>query len=377
MYTICCLHLYFKKNMSKKRYFPPELLKKALTKFDKSVEKYEIGRSVKGLPIIELKIGNGNKNIFMWSQMHGNETSTTRAILKLIPWLLLKSQAEFLKTFSFYIIPQLNPDGAKLYTRYNANNIDLNRDAMSLSEPESVVLNNAINRISPYVALNLHGQRTIYGAGNSGKPATLSFLAPSPDENRSITPAREKAMRIIVDIKNGLNKELPDGIARYNDVYNPNCVGDLFTSSGIPTILFEAGHYPDDYDRTIVTNYIFKAFKLLLKSLAKKSNNNSTDEYFKIPENIENFTDLLISNVDIVYEEKVFKKQQLAVQYVEKLDIDKINFVPKFIKFDNNLPYIGHRYLDLKGNREKILFRLNEEVKHSEYNKLFSLKTNN
>ena len=51
----------FLKNMSKKRYFPPELLEKAITKFDKSIEKYEIGRSVKGLPIIELKIGNGKK----------------------------------------------------------------------------------------------------------------------------------------------------------------------------------------------------------------------------------------------------------------------------------------------------------------------------
>lgn len=313
----------------------------------------------------------------MWSQMHGNETSTTRAILKLIPWLLLKSQAAFLKTFSLYIIPQLNPDGAKLYTRHNANNVDLNRDAITLSEPESVALNNAINRISPYLALNLHGQRTIYGAGNHGKPATLSFLAPSADHNRTITPARAIAMKIIVDIKNGLNRELPYGISRYNDAYNSNCVGDLFTSLGIPTILFEAGHHPDDYDRTIVTNYIFKAFKFLLKSLSKKSNNNDTDEYFKIPENIENFTDLLISNVDIVYDEKVFKKQQLAIQYLEKLDKNMINFIPIFKKFDNNLPYIGHRYIDLKGKRAKILFRLNEEVKQSEYNKLFSLKTNN
>ena len=115
----------------------------------------------------------------------------------------------------------------------------------------------------------------------------------------------------------------------------------------------------------------------MLKSLTKKSNNNSTDEYFKIPENIENFTDLLISNVDIVYDEKVFKKQQLAVQYLEKLDRNKINFVPIFIKFDNNLPYKAHRHIDLKGERAKISFRLNGEVKNSKYNKLFSLKTNN
>ncbi len=363
--------------MSNKRYFSPELLEKMLAKLDNSIEKYEIGRSVKGLPIIELKVGYGKKNILMWSQMHGNETSTTRSILKLLPWLLHTSQSEYLKTFSLYIIPQLNPDGAKLYTRHNANNIDLNRDAITLSEPESLILNKAINRISPDLALNLHGQRTIYGAGNTGKPATISFLAPSADENRSITPAREKAMKIIIDIKNGLSNELPDGISRYNDVYNPNCVGDSFTSSGIPTILFEAGHYPDDYDRTIVTNYIFKAFKLLFKSLVKKSNNNSIDDYFKIPENVENFTDLLISNVDVIYDDKVFKKQQIAVQYLEKLNKNKINFVPIFKKFDNRLPYVGHRYIDLKGKGIKLFFKYNEEVKDPEHNKLFSLKTNN
>ena len=47
--------------------------------------------------------------------MHGNETTTTRAIFQLIPWLLLTPQSVF-KNFSLYIIPQLNPDGAKLYT---------------------------------------------------------------------------------------------------------------------------------------------------------------------------------------------------------------------------------------------------------------------
>ena len=123
--------------MSKKRYFPPELLEKAITKFDKSIEKYEIGRSVKGLPIIELKIGNGKKNIFMWSQMHGNETSTTRAIFKLIPWLLNTSQSEYLKTFSIYIIPQLNPDGAKLLA-ININDlflkINITKDKIAITE---------------------------------------------------------------------------------------------------------------------------------------------------------------------------------------------------------------------------------------------------
>ena len=50
--------------MSNKRYFSPELLEKMLAKLDNSIEKYEIGRSVKGLPIIELKVGYGKKKPF-------------------------------------------------------------------------------------------------------------------------------------------------------------------------------------------------------------------------------------------------------------------------------------------------------------------------
>ena len=80
----------FLKNMSKKRYFPPELLEKKITKLDKSIKKYVIGRSVNGLPIIELKIGNGKKNILMWSQMHGNETSYYKSYFP-INTLVIKS----------------------------------------------------------------------------------------------------------------------------------------------------------------------------------------------------------------------------------------------------------------------------------------------
>jgi murein tripeptide amidase MpaA len=34
----------------------------------------------------------------------------------------------------------LNPDGAKTYTRENANKVDLNRDSQDLTQPESKIL---------------------------------------------------------------------------------------------------------------------------------------------------------------------------------------------------------------------------------------------
>jgi predicted deacylase len=125
--------------------------------------------------------------------MHGNETTTTKALFDLIPWLVQHNQKALLEHFTFYIIPQLNPDGAKAYTRLNANQVDLNRDAIDLSQPESKVLRTVFERVNPDYALNLHGQRTIYGAGSMGEAATLSFLAPSADLERSVNPSSGKS----------------------------------------------------------------------------------------------------------------------------------------------------------------------------------------
>ena len=52
-------------------------------------------------------------------------------------------------------------------------------------------------------------------------------------------------MFIIQSINSVLKKFLPNQIGRYDDTFNPNCVGDQFQASGVPTVLFEAGHYPD------------------------------------------------------------------------------------------------------------------------------------
>ena len=79
----------------------------------------------------------------MWSQMHGNETTTTKALIDCFN--LFESNNEFSNTIlnscTLYIIPILNPDGAEKYTRFNSNSVDLNRDAQNLSQAESKVLN--------------------------------------------------------------------------------------------------------------------------------------------------------------------------------------------------------------------------------------------
>ena len=122
-----------------------------------------VGQSVLGKPIYQLVLGSGKTKIFMWSQMHGNESTTTKALFDFINFLQAntKESEAILNAFTFCLLPMLNPDGAQLYTRENANGIDLNRDAQDLSQPESKVLRQVFENFQPDFCYNLHDQRTI------------------------------------------------------------------------------------------------------------------------------------------------------------------------------------------------------------------------
>ena len=90
------------------------------------------GYSVNNLPIYSLTLGKGKKKVLLWSQMHGNESTTTKAIFDLLNVLFSVPNHDILEHCTLKIIPILNPDGAKVYTRLNANQVDLNRDALML-----------------------------------------------------------------------------------------------------------------------------------------------------------------------------------------------------------------------------------------------------
>ena len=180
------------------RYIHSEHIKPLLKKHANNFNIEVIGKSVLDEDIFSVTVGSGEKKILMWSQMHGNESTTTKAIFDLLNLFSDKKRSEIiLKTCTILIIPILNPDGAKAYTRLNANKIDLNRDAQHLSQPESNVLRGVFNKFKPQYCFNLHGQRTIFSAGKSNNPATLSFLSPAQDKDCTITNNRKIAMSII------------------------------------------------------------------------------------------------------------------------------------------------------------------------------------
>lgn len=311
-----------------------------------------IGFSVENNPIKAIQFGEGKTKILIWSQMHGNESTTTKGLLDYLNYLNLDDN-EFenvAKNYTFYIIPILNPDGALLYTRENASKIDLNRDAFNCTQPESKVLKSILEHFNPNYCFNLHDQRTIFGLLESKKPATMSFLTASYNNEREFNVVRKNAAAIIIEINKELQKFIPNQVGKFDDSFNINCTGDYFTHKGYPTILFEAGHYSNDYQRDIVRKYVFISLKKAILACNIEDINKSVfNEYLHIYQNNKCFYDFIFKNVKII-DNNVEKIIKFAVQYKEVLKNDEIEFIPEIIQIDNLDGFYAHQTIDYKND---------------------------
>lgn len=313
----------------------------------------QIGKSFLNESIYAVQIGTGKTKILMWSQMHGDESTTTKAVFDVFKLLNsdCKLANDIKNKFTILCIPILNPDGAKLYTRENAVNIDLNRDAKNLTQPESKLLRQIFETFKPDYCYNLHDQRTIYAVGDSNLPATVSFLAPAFNMDREVNLNRQVAINIITAINNELQKLIPGQVGRFDDTFNENCVGDTFQSLGVPTILFEAGHFKGDYEREETRKYIFIA---LLESFLTINENvvvdDKTIDYIKIPQNKVVFFDFIYRNINI-NKNSLNIITTFAAHYSEILQIDRVVFEAKFVQIGDLDDKLGH--FEYLGNEEE------------------------
>ncbi len=318
-----------------------------------------IGKSVLDKPIYGCQFGNGKIKILIWSQMHGNESTTTKAIFDLFKFLESDDvfATQIINNFTLFFIPILNPDGAQLYTRENANQIDLNRDAQNLSQPESLILRKIFSDFKPNFCFNMHDQRSIFGVANSGLPATVSFLAPPFNANCDYNMVRQKAVEVIVAMNNDLQKIIPGQVGRFDDAFNINCVGDTFQSLGIATILFEAGHFQNDYQREKSRKYIYIALLSSFYTILENDVvNYDLNNYMQIPQNNPIFFDIVYKNVKIYYDNSFFITN-FAIQYKEELINNTIFFNGFIAKIDDLENYFAHLEIDAKAQ----LFECNNE----------------
>ncbi|OUS00929.1 peptidase M14 [Flavobacteriales bacterium 33_180_T64] len=341
--TLKSLFKTYKETLLFGRYIHHESVAPILEKLDKKIDILEVGKSVNGIPIYTLTFGCGEKKILMWSQMHGNESTTTKAVFDLLNCVSDENFSAILNTCTIKIIPILSPDGAKAYTRLNANGVDLNRDAQNLSQPESKVLRSVFDDFKPHFCFNLHGQRTIFSAGNTCNPATVSFLAPAQEEERLVTSTRKIAMEVISMMNNNLQKQIVNQVGVYDDGFNINCVGDTFQALNVPTILFEAGHYAGDYMREQTREFIFQSLLVSLSYISENQvNGDYCQLYFDIPKNRKRFYDIIVKNTSDL---------DVAIQYQEELIDNSLVFVPKVEKISDLRHYCAHNEIDARGSQ--------------------------
>src|SRR3954451_19567477 len=128
-----------------------------------------VGQSVEGRPIRAVRIGNPRARIkvLVVGEIYGNELAG-RAVTKRL------RRAHPPRGVEYWLVDDLNPDGAAAGTRQNANGVDLNRNfpyrwrgggkpsdtyyagPAPLSEPESTAAAELVKRIKPRVTIWYH-----------------------------------------------------------------------------------------------------------------------------------------------------------------------------------------------------------------------------
>ena len=137
---------------------------KPLVKSSPWVKMESIGTSVSGRSIAGLFFSQdtvfasqrGTRPVVMVIvQHHGNEPSGKEAAL-IVARRLLNEDSGLLDNLDLILVPQVNPDGSEAGERHNANDMDLNRNHVMLSEPESNAVHQLFLDWMPEVTLDVH-----------------------------------------------------------------------------------------------------------------------------------------------------------------------------------------------------------------------------
>jgi hypothetical protein len=194
----------------------------------------------------------------------------------------------------------LNPDGAELFQRRTAQGIDMNRDALELTCPESEILKSVRDSIQAQWGFNLHDQNIYYNVGSTEKPATISFLAPAYNQAKDTNPGREDAMKVIAVMNESLQRLIPGQVGKYDDTFEPRAFGDNMQKWGSRTILIESGGYPGDPEKQFIRQLNFVVILTALKAISNADYDKyKIQSYWDIPLNDNNLNDVIIRKVKV------------------------------------------------------------------------------
>ncbi len=345
---------FFRESSFKNRFFKHSDIVRLIESLKKK-NLFEIsiaGKSFEGREIFLLSIGSGDKKIFLWSQMHGDEPTATMALFDIFNFFSDTSKYQDIKKLilskvKIYFMPMVNPDGAERFQRRNSISIDLNRDASRLQTPEAKILMNVFDSLRADFGFNLHDQNHRYSAGDSFKAATISFLAPPINYEKQVDSVRLNAIKLIGSLYTMLNKFIPGHIARYSDDYEPRAFGDTFQKKGTSTILVESGGWQNDPEKQFIRKLNFILLLSAIRQIAENSFYGIPESiYESIPFNKEKLFDVVLRN--LLLEKNGTKiKVDIGINFQEFYDVDEATTYKKASIEDIGDLSVFYGYLDV------------------------------
>ncbi|MGO8672116.1 MAG: M14 family zinc carboxypeptidase [Capsulimonadaceae bacterium] len=216
-----------------------------------------IGNSVEGRPIWMVRLhdgavpgGSGSKpgtGVLYLCRQHGHEPASTEAALAFIGDLAHAGPGSDLDTclrrVTVYVVPMANPDGAERYLRHNAHDVDLNRDWLARTQPETRALWRVIEEIHPDLMTDQH---ELYP--NDYRPDFTETAGPKSEVAPSVAAACEsvqEAVHLTLEAEG-----YPNHSFAIDDHDAPRLAHRYACEvAGIPAILFETNR--SDPSRTV------------------------------------------------------------------------------------------------------------------------------
>ncbi len=156
-----------------------------------------IGASVKGRPLVAHYFGNGPNTILFTGGIHGSEPSSVTTMQAFVTYLYANGE-KIPQGWRVVVVPNVNPDGIATGQRYNANNVNLDRNfpasnwkadieaasgvvvngggVAPLSEPEARAFAALTRQLQPRLAVSFHAKGSLVGSNSVGNADTLARL---------------------------------------------------------------------------------------------------------------------------------------------------------------------------------------------------------
>lgn len=177
----------FSKGKARQEYTSQEEMEAFIARLDDSKDNmyvFSAGRSADGrnMPLVVMTTDNisgmsledaaaalradGKPSVYLHGMIHGIEPSGTEGCLAAIAELDGKYGREWLPKVNVIIVPRVNCDGAKMWSRGTKKYEDLNRDNVLVRQPEIKATHYVYNLFLPEIVLDMHE----YGLGSGYYP---------------------------------------------------------------------------------------------------------------------------------------------------------------------------------------------------------------